>query len=94
VETGFTWPTNQTVALAAAPAEGVVVRIRRTTPVDKPVAEYKDASVLSMSDLNATSTQNLYAIQEYLDSGQDLMAAVEDGRGMPSPGASRMSLTL
>lgn len=79
VETGFTWHTNQTVSLAAAPADGVVVRIRRTTPVDKPVAEYKDASVLSMSDLNATSTQNLYAIQEYLDSGQDLMATVEDG---------------
>jgi hypothetical protein len=65
------------------------VRIKRTTPIDEPLVDYTNGSVLGESDLDATALQSLFAAQEVADAADNLLHTndagdfdFEDNRGV------------
>jgi hypothetical protein len=57
--TAFTWPTDSTVTLTVAPANGATVLIKRITPTD-PLVNFVDGSTLTEELLDTASLQSIY----------------------------------
>lgn len=67
VTTAFTWLNDSTVQLNTAPANGVVVKLLRITPVDSSLVDFADGSTPVARDFDTANTQNLYTNQELRD---------------------------
>jgi len=61
-------------------ANGDVVRIARTTPIDDLTRTFNDGSVLKASDLNSQSSQLLFSLQEQEDKGVGSLPVDTDNR--------------
>lgn len=79
VEVAFSWLTDTTIQLASAPAVNAVVDIRRVTPRDKLLVDFKDASTLVESDLDLSALQTFYLSQEAFDLGEASLGVTDDG---------------
>ena len=73
----FTWLSQGQVVLEAAPEVGAEVLIYRDTPVDEPIVDYEDGSIIAESDLDLPVLQNLYVAQELKDSAADTSETAE-----------------
>lgn len=62
--TAFTLANATTVELDVAPANGVSIRIYRSTPTDAIAAEFFPGSAIRAQDLNNNFEQTLYVVQE------------------------------
>ena len=80
VPSTFDWQTTATVKLPTKPATGVIVKVLRVTPTNTQVVTYKNGVPISMDDLNSSATQNLYAMQEFLDNASDKIEESFDGK--------------
>jgi len=67
VTAAFTWVNNATIQMNTAPANAVVVKILRITPVNASLVNFTDGSTPVASDFNTTNTQGLYTNQELRD---------------------------
>lgn len=67
VSVDFTWVNDYAVQPDEVPADGTVVEVRRTTPVDERVTDYQDGSTLEERDLDRQTSQLLYIVQEAYD---------------------------
>ena len=65
--TGFTLLNSSTIQFTSAPANGVVIEIRRETPKDTSIVNFTDGSVLLERDLDLLATYDLYLAQETKD---------------------------
>ncbi len=63
----FTWINDSIVQLTPPPALGALVMIARRTPVDAPVVDFQQGSMITERDLDSGHLQHLYAEQELLD---------------------------
>lgn len=79
VNTAFTWVNDSTIQLASAPANGVVVEIRRTTPKVTALVNFVDAAVLTEADLDTNTQQLLYIAQEAFDASDSALTLASDG---------------
>lgn len=68
----FTWFNATTVQVTTTPPNGSVVKIKRVTPKDVPLADFNDASTLTETALDLATTQNLYVAQEGDDKAEDI----------------------
>jgi hypothetical protein len=84
----FTWTGDNQVTLSAAPANGSVVKIYRTTDVDGVVSSFNDGASFVAGDLNENFNQLLYLLQEIVDDKTNLRDYVDgvviSGGGLPS----------
>lgn len=67
LSTAYTWFNSTTIRMTAAPASGVVVKIRRITPRNVRLVDFVDAGILTEADLDAAMNQLYYVLQESLD---------------------------
>ena len=63
----FTWVNNTLVRLSEIPLAGSVVRISRHTPFDRSLVDFVHGGRLAEDDLDTTTLQILYLLQEYLE---------------------------
>ena len=64
----FTWISDGLIELdGAAPADGVVIRIRRIMFKDAPIVDYEDGEILIEATLDRSNDQMINLIQELLD---------------------------
>lgn len=77
--TPFTWLAATTIELPFAPENNVVVDVRRVTPRDRLLVDFKDASVLVETDLDLSALQVFYLSQEAFDLGEASLGVTEDG---------------
>lgn len=63
----YNWVNSTTVLLAAAPASGVTLTIRRETPTDNRLVDWNDGSALTADNLDTADLQNFYSVQEQRD---------------------------
>jgi len=71
-DTDWSWLNSSTITLTA-PA-GVEVEIRRSTPIDAPLVDFTNNSLLNEDDQNMATLQSLYLIQE----GADVSVLIEE----------------
>ena len=84
VNTSFTFePNKSTVRLASAPDNGVVVEVRRITPLTGVLVDYADGSTLTAGDLDTSNLQHLYNAQE-LDDIQNKAISLSPTTGLPT----------
>lgn len=74
------WITDTTLRLTPAPADGSVVDIRRETPRDQLIVTFKDGSVLTETNLNASAYQSLFIAQEVFDLSTTEMTVSASGQ--------------
>lgn len=67
VETSYTWLSDFTVKIDPAPANGAIIEISRKTPLDEPIVDWTDGTVLTETDLDLNSLFSLYTAQEAAD---------------------------
>lgn len=67
VAVSFNWITDFSVQIIPAPAAGTIVEVRRVTPLDEPIVDWSDGSVITESDLDLNTLFSLYAAQEVED---------------------------
>jgi len=68
VPRAFTWLSDGLIELSgAAPAAGVVIRIRRIMFKDAPIVDYEDGEILIEATLDKSNDQLINLIQELLD---------------------------
>ncbi len=79
VAASFTWLTSNIVQISPVPPNSSVVEIRRNTPIDTPVVDYFNGSVLSESDLDASAIQEIYIAQEQADQQGNSIKLDSDG---------------
>ena len=77
--TAFT-VSSSTVTFNSAPANGVVIRIERQTPLTARLVDFQDGSVLTESDLDKSANQNFYAVQEFSDDATNYMQLDTDDK--------------
>ena len=77
--TAFT-VSSSTVTFNSAPANGVVIRIERETPLTARLVDFQDGSVLTESDLDKSANQNFYAVQEFSDDATNYMQLDTDDK--------------
>ena len=65
--TGFTWTSGTQVQTTVAPAIGQTLTIIRQTPTSSLLVQWQDGSNLVAGDLQDSSLQTLYAVQEQQD---------------------------
>lgn len=70
---------NTTVRLKTAPADGVLVTIRRYTSATERIVSFKDASILKANDLDTSQLQSFHIAEEARDVINDAMVKDEDG---------------
>ena len=66
-ELDFTFSGAFTIILDTPLVAAATVRVRRFTPIDEPVVDFTNGSVLGETDLDASALQLLYATQEGAD---------------------------
>jgi hypothetical protein len=74
--TAFTWTNDSTIHVSPAPANGLVVFIKRTTDIDAPKVDYTDGSTLTELDLDTSHRQEVYKLQEIIDALADVQTAL------------------
>ena len=62
--------SGATLTFDAAPANGVVITIKRISPTDARLVDFTDGSVLTEADLDQSADQNFYIAQESSDTAQ------------------------
>lgn len=67
VRTTFEFHTDTTVNIIDPAPAGSIITVKRESPVDKPVVDYTDGSVLSARELDKQAEQLLFIIQETVD---------------------------
>ncbi len=67
VTADWTFLLAQVIRLDVGAAENDVVRVKRVTPIDEPIVDYHNGSVLGESQLDATALQSLFFAQEISD---------------------------
>ncbi|MDO8839647.1 MAG: phage tail fiber protein [Parvibaculum sp.] len=88
VPTAFTWVNAYQINVSPAPAAGLVVEVRRTTPGAALLVTFTDGSVLVSSNLNLANTQALFVTQEALDEALDRLG--KDATGHYDVGGRRL----
>lgn len=78
VATLFTWLTSTIIQFSVAPPSGSVVEIRRVTPIDGPLVNYSNGSVLTEGDLDSDTIQSIYIAQEQEDSKTNSIQLASD----------------
>lgn len=78
-EVAFEFLTAASIRLNTAPAVDSTVVIRRTTPIDKRVVDYKDGSALGETEMDRQANQLMYMMQEAVDSMTDLIQLNNSG---------------
>lgn len=68
-----------TVRLKTAPADGVLVTIRRYTSATEHIVSFKDASILKANDLDTSQLQSFHIAEEARDVINDALVKDEDG---------------
>lgn len=68
-----------TVRLKTAPADGVLVTIRRYTSATERIVSFKDASILKANDLDTSQLQSFHIAEEARDVINDALVKDEDG---------------
>lgn len=70
---------NTTVRLKTAPADGVLVTIRRYTSATERIVSFKDASILKANDLDTSQLQSFHIAEEARDVINDALVKDEEG---------------
>lgn len=65
--TSFSWLTDTSVTVSPAPAAGLPVLVKRTTPLSDKVVDFVNGSSLGEQDLDLAVDQLLYSAQEAID---------------------------
>lgn len=78
--TNWSFLNSSTIQFASAPANGVVIDIRRETPKDSTIVNFTDGSVLLERDLDLLATWQLYLGQETEDDLEDTIKVDSQGR--------------
>jgi hypothetical protein len=87
----FTWTSGTQVKLTVAPAAAAVLTVRRVTPEDDQIVQWKDGSYIIQDDLNESDRQWLYLLQEH----HDALVLLLNGMGsIPGGGSPAASLTF
>lgn len=86
----FTWVNDSTVQLAAAPANGAVVEVRRATPATSALVDFVDGSTLVAADLDTGNLQHLYLEQELLDT-QAQTVSINTSTGLATMNSRRLT---
>jgi hypothetical protein len=77
LQTGYTFPTTDSVKLTSKPAAGVTVVISRVTPTDEKINTYSDTATITDEELNNGQDQLLQAFQEQKYSFQNTITLNE-----------------
>jgi len=77
------WDGDKKIEMGTAPADGVILTIRRQTPLDGQIVDWQDGSHLISLDLNTSDLQWLYLIQEWVD---QLLLIANGEPPIPGPG--------
>ena len=72
--------SGSTVTFNSAPANGVVIRIERQTPLTARLVDFQDGSVLTEADLDMSANQNFFAVQEFSDDATNYMQLDTDDK--------------
>ena len=98
--TDYTWTSGTQVQLTTAPQAAVtggtakpaeVLTVRRITPEDDQIVQWKDGSYIIQDDLNESDRQWLYLIQEH----HDQLMLLQWGQGtIPGGGSPSQSLAF
>jgi hypothetical protein len=78
--TSFTFASASTVSLSTAPANGVIVRIARTTPITTRAVDFSNGAILTESDLDNSNIQVFQAAQEAIDTAASSIFKTADGK--------------
>ena len=73
-ETSYTWVNAGTVTFTQAPATDALISIIRITPRDTRLVDFNDGAILSERELDLSSLQLLYLIQEAIDITGDVIS--------------------
>lgn len=76
----FTFLNSSTITMLSTPATGSIIEIRRVTPIDTPVVNFADGSVLLERDLDLLALYNLYTSQESSDNVSETISVDSIGR--------------
>ncbi len=77
-ETAYTLTSSNVISLAAAPADGAVVKIQRNTPTE-PLYDFTDSETLTGEELNAAHRQPVYIAEEAADEVASALSVGDDG---------------
>lgn len=72
--------SGSTVTFNSAPANNVVIRIERQTPLTARLVDFQDGSVLTEADLDMSANQNFFAVQEFSDDASNYMQLDTDDK--------------
>lgn len=98
--TDFTWTSGTQVQLTTAPQGPVagtpptpaeVLTVRRITPEDLQIVQWRDGSYIIQDDLNESDLQWLYLIQEHHDQIMILTWGLGGSGTLPGPGSPGIS---
>lgn len=67
-KTDYEWLDTNRIQFLTAPAQDVLVTIRRYTPVDQKVVDFINSSILKEETLDLSTDYNRYIVQEAFDS--------------------------
>ena len=87
--TEYSWTSGSQVKVTTAPALGETLTVRRLTPEDDQIVQWKDGSYIVQGDLNESDRQWLYVLQEHHDQIMLLEWAVGTIPGGGSPAISQ-----
>lgn len=79
VTTDFEFSSTSTLTLGVVPANGVIVRIARTTDLETRAVDFVAGAVLSEEDLDTALTQVFNGAQEAVDKTAETIAKSTDG---------------
>ena len=65
--TAYTWPTSSSIQFTVAPANGVFIKIARSSSPETPLVVYQDGSTLTQDQLQLADDQKFFLVQEALD---------------------------
>ena len=80
VSTSFTFASASTVSISPAPANGLVVRLSRTTNLTTRAVDFSNGAILTETDLDSSNIQVFQASQEAIDTAQASIFKVADGK--------------
>ena len=80
VSTSFTFASSSTATLATAPANGLIVRIKRTTSLTTRAVDFSNGAILTETDLDNSNIQVFQASQEAIDTANASIFKDADGK--------------
>lgn len=79
VSTSFSWLTNSTISISPAPANGALIRIKRSSSPTARLVDYTVPGTLTEEDLDNDSLQAFYLAQEANDTANDALGLNDTG---------------